>query len=677
MPKKRKYDAGDMRQRVTPLIGMARTSRAALARISAALVLAFGVGVVVSEKVIRNAVSAVAMRLQDSIEVPCGNGVDTIPIFSPGKLVKYLSEECPAYNSALCKVARPTPTSQPKTLSMVLYLDEVTSGNVLRVANTRKAWVYYFSFREWSQMGLSQNCFWHTFALLRIFNVKRVTGGVTCVTRMLCKKLQSFAVGITLVLQLSPIMLRALLTNLLADEAALKAAFGTMGATGNKCCFVCMNVLRKAYADFCTAENKLVDVSCYDERLLIASTDEAVWKSCDEVEAAAARWKAKTITKETFNNLETARGIKYIATGLLFDVALRSFINPVSICTYDWFHCWLQSGIACVEFGLFLSIVDSLGLGSSFEQMRQIVSSGWLWPKQQQALGTASYCASLFSSAKAAAFKGAWKADASETLAVYPFLRYFAETVVAHVIPDEHRGALNSFLACCAVLDGFVLAKRGVLPDCDNLAGKHKRHMMFHILHYGRDYLIPKHHLGIHCIRQIWLNNGLLDAFGPERKHQEPKCFGNFQRNNSGYELSILTSCVLEQRRQLDDLTMTNGIVGATVVDIDLARDLGCGTAVCGTTLSLNGAIYTAGDVIVGDETTVLQVAVCVHVDNSRFFLVGAEYCLETAVSRTTRQYRDSMRVAAIEVTVSDKAEPAIAWKNTARGSLLVLQYCR
>ena len=554
MSKKRKYDAADMRQRVTPLIGMARTSRAALARISAALVVAFGVGVVVSDKVIRNAVGAVATRLQDSIEVPCANGGETIPIFSPGKLVKYLSEECRTYNLALSKVARPTPTDQPKTLSMVLYLDEVTSGNVLRVANTRETWVYYFSFREWSQMGLSQNCFWHTFALLRINSVKKVTGGVTCITRLLCKKLQPLSVGITLVLQLSPIMFRALVTNLLADEAALKAAFGIMGATGNKCCFVCKNVLRKAYADFCTAANRLVDVSCCDESLLIPSSDQAVWKGCDELEAAAASVKAKTMKKGAFDDLETARGIKYIPTGLLFALSMRSFINPVSICTYDWFHCWLQNGIACVEIGLFLGIVDSLGLGSSFERMRQIVSSGWLWPKQQPALGTASYCAGLFSSTREAAFNGAWKADASETLVVYPFLRYFAETVVAHMIPDEHRGALNSFLACCAVLDGFVLAKRGVLPDCDDLAGKHRRFLMLHQLYYGILYLIPKHHLGFHCIRQIWLNGGLLDAFAPERKHQEPKCFGDFQRNNSNYELSILSAGVIEQRRQLETL---------------------------------------------------------------------------------------------------------------------------
>ena len=138
-----------------------------------------------------------------------------------------------------------------------------------------------------------------------------------------------------------------------------------------------------------------------------------------------------------------------------------------------------------------------------------------------------------------------------------------------------------------------------------------------------------------------------------------------------------MSACVIEQRRQLDNLTVTNGIVGATVVDIDLARDLGCGTAVCGATLSFNGATYTVGDVIIGDQNTVLKVAVCAHVDNSRFFLAGAEYCLETAVSQTARQYRDSMRVAAVEVNVSDKVEPSIAWKTTALGSLLVLQYCR
>ena len=168
----------------------------------------------------------------------------------------------------------------------------------------------------------------------------------------------------------------------------------------------------------------------------------------------------------------------------------------------------------------------------------------------------------------------------------------------------------------------------------------------------------------------------MLDAFGPERKHQEPKCFGNFQRNNGNYELSILSSCVLEQRRQLDNTIVTNGIVGATIVDIDLARDLGCGKAVCGSILFCNGASFAVGDVIVVDQNTVLKVDVCAHVDDSRFFLVGAEHCLERAVSQTARQYRDSMRVAAVEVSVSDKVEPAIAWKTTARGSLLVLQSC-
>ena len=115
-------------------------------------------------------------RTLDQVSQPTGvslasGGMFEWQIASPVKLVKMFLESCPVY-SEMFKRTTAAHINSGKPLSILLYHDEFTPGQVLKPDNKRKTTCFYFTFLEFGDFIRSEfawlpcACLRHTTAAL-------------------------------------------------------------------------------------------------------------------------------------------------------------------------------------------------------------------------------------------------------------------------------------------------------------------------------------------------------------------------------------------------------------------------------------------------------------------------------------------------------------------------------
>ena len=146
-------------------------------------------------------------------------------------ILNVLSRESGQFRSAL---SRALEVADSNPLTGVLYMDEVTPGNVLRPDNARKVWAIYMGFREYDDNIAFREQFWIPIAVIRNTIANKVAGGISQCVRLLarsflfepCKAaVVGFAVDVG-----SPKLLRIQDVEILGDEAALESVRCIKGA---------------------------------------------------------------------------------------------------------------------------------------------------------------------------------------------------------------------------------------------------------------------------------------------------------------------------------------------------------------------------------------------------------------------------------------------------------------
>ena len=164
-------------------------------------------------------------------------------IQQPGALLQSMGREAEYGNLLRATAARCNPNEQPWTL--VLYVDEVTPGNVVRPDNKRKLYCFHFAFKEFLD-DLRNEESWLPIAVLRHEIVKQVLGGLSCALKHVAWSFlrdgANFLDGVHVNIgdQRLQIKVRRL-ANLLADEDGLRACWSVKGTSGIKICFGCKN----------------------------------------------------------------------------------------------------------------------------------------------------------------------------------------------------------------------------------------------------------------------------------------------------------------------------------------------------------------------------------------------------------------------------------------------------
>lgn len=500
-----------------------------------------------------------------------------------------------------------------RPLGAILYLDEVTPGNVLRPDNRRKFWSIYLGFKEFAAAALCREQFWLPLAVLRTCVSHDVKGGISLAVRELIRSVllapcELSHIGVAVDMLGGPQLVRADLKHILADEAALKSVWSCKGAAGIRPCMLCRNVMALR-SDLTEGQEYLVDVACSDPARFHLSTDEDIWEAWDNLASKHGR-----VTKAAFGNLEKASGFSYDPDALLSDRSLRRLVRPATATTMDWLHNFLQNGVASHEIAAFLTKCRSeLQLG--YQDFHNFVRARWVFPYGQ---ATHKIDAVFSEGRERSGGVDAFRATASETLMVFPILRHFAETLVR----PTHRldPACESLMLLCRILDEYLRLKRRAAPATDLIA-LISAHLEKHKSVYGLEYVKPKHHFAFHnALRHHLPDEVFLDCFVLERKHQVSKGFGTAIKNTSSFERSVLSRALLEQSRQLQNAKMSDSLLGGVVSDATLSKAFGP-EARFAKSLQHGGLVVGVNDVVFyGADAGVVMA--CVEVQDGVFVIV-------------------------------------------------------
>ena len=617
------------RRRLQSLVGLGGVSDAALQKIVNRLREEPGLLDEVSKKTLATATSDVMDIIGRHSDLPREKGDPFDWAHScPQKLLQYFVEKSHPFAQMLEKRMAETPCNQAHPWSCVMYCDEVTPGNILRPDSGRKVHCFYMSFRELGPEVLCHSEGWLPIAVLRNTAVKTVRGKLSAAMRQLLRCLFTGPsalqeTGVLLRLPSGPQILVAQLTNMLADESALKSVWGSKGAAALLPCFLCKNLTTRQL-DRHDSSAYLRDLSCHDIGQFDLATNADVWEKVDHLKSIAGN-----STKAQVERMEKAFGLSHSPEGVLADLDLRRVVQPITVHSYDSMHVALSNGIASFEIHAFLRRGQAAGV--TLEALHSFLAADWVFPAHLKNKGRS--VPNVFTPARQGSGDH-FKAAASEVLLIIPVLRYFAVTVL---LPTGlMREEIQSLLAMCKVVDELQALKRGK-GSADAVEAAVSEHLRAFGIAYCDEFK-PKHHFAIHLASQIRRDGGILmDAFVLERKHQMVKICAEHTDNTVSYEKSVLCRAVLQQLRDLQDPGWSSfGLQGRILPFPELRASLGVAEAVASQQLVAHGVRIAAGDIVQVDSD-LLRVETCALLDQRLFFIARKLTCLKVVAAKIWR----------------------------------------
>lgn len=463
---------------------------------------------------------------------------------NPFALLWLMCSSCASLAEAFRKAAVGRDPTEPWRL--VFYSDEATPGNLLRLDNSRKSHIFYFSFADFDHDLLSREHLWFVGGLIRSKIASKIRGGLSCIFRTLLAlffgAVHNFeTTGVTLPVGPSepPLQLLARMSCCVADEAALKALWCFKGASGQCPCMLCRNVVEpRGNLPSFDASGYIVDLRCHEPSRFDTHTDSTIWEAVDLLAHRAQRGSRAEVRAT-----EQALGLAHAPCGLLLDQGLRQHIRPASCVMYDWMHVFLVHGAFQTEVHLLLDKLKGIGLG--FKELHAYAST-WNWPSWVRCSPKA-----VFNERREAACSSAdtFKCAASEALSIYPVMLHLFNAVVdAEALAPQRR----SFAALCAVLDALQLVKsRGTAAD--QLERRAVRHFILFKEAYPDEVPKPKHHFALHMGQLHRRHNTLYACFVHERRHRSLKVHAGRVTNLSGFEKSVLIDLITTHVAMLDE----------------------------------------------------------------------------------------------------------------------------
>lgn len=439
----------------------------------------------------------------------------------------------------------------------------------------RKVYAIYFSFREFGNR-LRFEAAWIPFGYLRTSILKEVPGGMSRAMRSVFRSLHALeSPGIVVKRPSSgePLLVVARVWRLMGDEAALKVVWCCKGASGTQCCFSCKNVVNYA-ARQASEGDYLCSVGEEDAAKFDVRSDGDVWEAVDLLAA-----RQRDMTADGFKLLEQSLGFRHEPEGLLADHGLRNVVRPSSANTYDAMHVTIANGTMNWEFYLVLEACRAQ-LGLRYHAVAAHAAK-WTMPANVDHRVTRDRFSKEVEKAtrKACAFK----ASASDMVALYPILRNY---LLMELSADQRRAIKNelqSFLRLCTFVDIYWHAKNGVTGLHEEASRAVTSHRRAHNRAYGEESAKPKHHLQMHIPSQMqgW-SEGLVDCFCHERKHQLGKRCASDVKNTGAYERSILIRAMLQQCGELRAMSLDECFLRTKIVPVSDELRISAEVVVCG-----------------------------------------------------------------------------------------------
>ena len=582
---------------------------------------------------------------------------------SPQKLLQHLISESRSFAETVLRKMQTCPNTHANPWHIVLYVDEITPGNVLRPDNRRKLHAFYYSFKELGREILCHAEAWLPVAVLRNVICKEVSGKLSAAMRILLRRFfvgpQAFHnAGVVLNLPGAPTVFFAQLGNILGDESALKSIWSSKGAAGLLPCILCKNICTHGLQAH-DASGYLQDLSCREVASLDLASDADIWAKADALAAAAG-----VVSRSEFEKLERASGLSHSSSGVLLDAELRFHVRPASVHTYDSMHTAFSNGLAHFEIHLFFGKASTEKI--NFRALETYLKAAWNWPNDKQQKGKSLH--QIFNAAREASSSDHFKCSASEVLMLFPIMQHFVLTVVAPT--GKPSKEIESFTSCCIVLRELQAIKKG-MGSVETLQQAIRNHMANFLDAYGLDCFKPKHHFAMHLPAQIQRDGLVLDCFVLERKHQMIKACCNWVDNTCSFEKSAIARAVLEQTRLLQQPGWTqSGLKGPSKDCPHLALERGCRNAFVARRMQSNGILFATGDVV-QLHNELLLVESCACLDTKLCIVVSSLRCVQQLTAYSWR-CKPNGNLQLVDCSVH-APQQAACWSFEADGHILVL----
>lgn len=393
---------------------------------------------------------------------------------------------------------------------VVIYMDEIKPGNVLRPDPSRQVACWYWTLMNLPSWFHTRREGWFYFGCFPTKLLSKLVGGYSYLCgRMLeffFEKLEplNFKIGFPCKSTSGLFLCQAELAAILSDEKALKELWGLRGASGTKPCCLCQNILGHMPKERVDGHGWLLHYSCSDRTRFAKHTSATFQQMRDHLTTLASG------RKEELNKMGQVYGLQYSASGVLWHPTLKQVVCPIRQTYYDWMHVLIASGgLAQYEINQFVKEIR--GLGIALKQLDEFGSAVVL-PKSRTKLPS-----TFFQDRLCEDDDSCIRGFASEMLVCISILSLFNETVLkpARLLPEH----VTCFGYLADIMD--LLGKQGadVVPPL-------RRAIDAHALLYEKLYprcVKPKYHWLFHVPDNIEAFNINMSCFAPERKHRAVK----------------------------------------------------------------------------------------------------------------------------------------------------------
>ena len=93
------------------------------------------------------------------------------------ELLAFYCAECPMFRDTVAALHVHNPSSPDNMWSLILYCDETTPSNPLRLDQLKKYMAVYCTFKDWGSIMLRHDAMWLPIAVLRTKEIKKLRGG--------------------------------------------------------------------------------------------------------------------------------------------------------------------------------------------------------------------------------------------------------------------------------------------------------------------------------------------------------------------------------------------------------------------------------------------------------------------------------------------------------------------
>jgi hypothetical protein len=470
-------------------------------------------------------------------EVPCPRlqgAYKHITIIHPAALLWYLVHHCVAFSEYFAEQMRSVPiVARARKLSIAMYSDEITLGNVIKVKNTRKVQAIYWAIVQLGTIALQSTTLWFTLSCLRSSLVEDLDGDMSEFMKIVMNSFYDGASNLcTGGIMMGGIMYTASLDILVGDEKSIKVCWACKGSGGNLICLLCRNVVHlKGAAALAPAGGCFcVDASESDPEKFVIHTDESVAELMAELSRAYV-----TMKKTPFGKFCTDVGFNYVPDGVLMCPTVQP--RPVYMTMWDWMHVYMVKGILNQELGLLVSKLHFSNLNLDYRNLHAYLQR-FQWPVRVRSV-TGKH---IFETRDTLGDTSDAKGDASELRSVYKVVQMFFNRPdvlgACEADPTDGNDDLAASIACynslCAVIDYLVrISEREAVDPCD-LQDAIISHMRHKVNVYGEESIRPKQHHSMHLPEQLARHKILLSCWVHERKHKEIKKYERNLNNTSG-----------------------------------------------------------------------------------------------------------------------------------------------